>query len=50
MTSMIIKGLTYIFSTKLLKVIVLSTVEVLVKRTDNTFDNEILEKVKEYMK
>lgn len=50
MIPILIKGLTYILSTKLLKVIVLSTIEVLVKRTDNTFDDEILEKVKDYMK
>lgn len=46
----IIKGLSYILSTKILKAIVIATVEVLVKRTDNTLDDEILEKVKEYLK
>lgn len=50
MTSILLKGLTYILSTKLLKAIVVSTCEVLVKRTDNTVDDEILAKVKEYMK
>ena len=46
----LVKGLTYIFSTKLLKAILFSTMEVLVKRTDNDLDDEIFEKVKEYLK
>lgn len=50
MTAIIIKCLTYLMSTKCLKVLVISTIEVLVKRTDNKVDDEILEKVKEYMK
>lgn len=50
MTAMIVKTLTYILSTKILKMIMIATCEVLVKRTDTTIDDEILDKVKEYMK
>lgn len=50
MTALLIKLGTYLLSTKLLKAIVVSLCEVLVERTDNTVDDEILKKVKEYMK
>ena len=50
MTVFITKFITHICSTKLLKILVISMIDVLVKRTNTKVDDEILAKVKEYLK